>query len=165
VAQPRSAELANVCLALRGKVKGESLEEACHLVSIAAVTVPGLTPRFRVRRAVEAYENLDISNGWMFRNKKGEAESFYEPYMFELIQRLQDAGTVAERFLPRDEDVAVSHGIARSVRRGYATHATHLGIPDADIKRLARLREIEVAARRAASLPGAGGGLRRDTLR
>jgi hypothetical protein len=81
VAQPRSPELANVCLALRGRVKGEALEEACHLVPIGAITASGLTPRLWVRRAVEAYANLGITNGWMFRNKKGEAErmGFYEP--------------------------------------------------------------------------------------
>jgi hypothetical protein len=68
---------------------------------------------------VEAYANLVITNGWMFRNKKEEAErmSFYEQYMFELIQRVQDAGVVAERLLPREEDTTVSHGIARSGRR------------------------------------------------
>jgi hypothetical protein len=156
VAQPIYPELANVCLALRGRVKGEALEEACHLVPIAAVTASGLTPRLWVRRAVEAYANLGITNGWMFRNKKGEAErmGFYEPYMFELIQRVQDAGVVAERLLPREEDITVSHGIARSGRRGYATHTTNVGIADADIKRLARWRAIEAAAGRAASLPG-----------
>jgi hypothetical protein len=74
VAQPRSAELANVCLALRGRVKGGSLEEACHLVPIAAVTVSGLTPRLWVHRAAETYANLGISNGWIFRNKELEAE-------------------------------------------------------------------------------------------
>jgi hypothetical protein len=97
VAQPRSTELENVCLALRGRVKGEALEEACHLVHISDVTSSGLTPRLWVRIAVEDYANLGITNRWMFRNKKGEAErtAFYEPYMFELIQRLQDAGVVA----------------------------------------------------------------------
>jgi hypothetical protein len=105
---------------------------------------------------VEAYANLGIANGWMFRNKKGEAErmGFYEPYMFELIRRVQDAGVVAERLLPREEDITVSHGIARSGRRGYATHATNVGIANADIKRLARWRAIEAAAGRAASLTG-----------
>jgi hypothetical protein len=100
----------------------------------------------------------------MFRNKKGEAErmGFYEPYMFELIQRVQDAGTVAERLLPRDEDITVSRGIARSGRRGYVTHVTNVGISDADIDRLARWRAIEAAAGRAASPPG---GLMRDSLR
>jgi hypothetical protein len=115
---------------------------------------------------VEAYANLGISNGWTFRNKKREAERmwFYEPYMFDLIQRVQDAGTVAGRVLLRDENVTVSIDIARSGRRGYATHATNVGIADADINRLVRWRAIEAAAGRAASLPG-GGGLRRDTLR
>jgi hypothetical protein len=142
--------------ALRGRVNGEALEEVCHLVPIAAITASGLTPRLWVRRAVEAYANLDITNGWMFRNKKEEAEKmvFYEPYMFELIQRVQDAGVVAERLLPREDDITASHGIARSRRRGYATHAMNVGIADADIKRLARWRAIEAVARRAASLPG-----------
>jgi hypothetical protein len=54
--------------------------------------------------------------------------------MFELIQRVHDAGVVAERLLPMEEDITVSHGIARSGRRGYATHATNVGIADADIK-------------------------------
>jgi hypothetical protein len=117
-------------------------------VPIAAVTASGMTPRLWVRRAVEAYINLGISNGWIFRNKKGEAErmGFYEPYMFELIQIVQDAGTVAEILLPRDEDITVSHGIARSGRRGYATRATNVGIADADINQLARWRAIEAAA-------------------
>jgi hypothetical protein len=156
VAQPRSPELTNVCLALRGRVKGEALEEACRIVPIAAITVSGLTSRLWVRRALEAYANLGITNGWMFRNKKGEAErmGFYEPYMFELIQRVQDAGVLAERLLPREEDITVSHGIARSGRRGYSTHATNVGIADAYIKRLARWRAIEAAAGRAVSLPG-----------
>jgi hypothetical protein len=145
-------------------VKGEALKEDCQLVPIAAVPASGLTPCVWVRRAVEACANLGITNGWIFRNKKGEVERmfFYEPYMFELIQKVQDAGTVAERLLPRDEDITVSHGIARSGRRGHATHATNIGIADADIKRLARWSAIEAAARRAASLPG---GLRRDARR
>jgi hypothetical protein len=48
----------------------------------------------------------------MFRNQKGEVEriGFYEPYMSELIQRLQKGGTVAEMLLPKDEDITVSHG-------------------------------------------------------
>jgi hypothetical protein len=66
VAQPRSADIANVCLALRGRVKGEALEEKCQVVHIAAVTASGLTPRLWVHRAVEDYANLGISNGWMF---------------------------------------------------------------------------------------------------
>jgi hypothetical protein len=88
------------------------------------------------------------------QERRSRENGFYEPYMFELIQRVQDAGVVAERLLPREEDITVSHGIARSGRRGYATHATNVGIADADIKRLARWRVIEAAAGRAASLTG-----------
>jgi hypothetical protein len=83
-----------------------------------------------------------------------ERMGFYEPYMFELIQRVQDACTVAGRLLPRDEDIAVSHGIARSGRRGYATHATNGRISDADINRLDRWWMIQAATGRDASLPG-----------
>jgi hypothetical protein len=61
--------------------------------------------------------------------------------------------TVADRLLPRDEDITVIHGVARSGRRGFATHATNVGISDADIKRLVRWRAIEAAAGRAVSLP------------
>jgi hypothetical protein len=89
-----------------------------------------------------AYANLGITNRWMFRKKKEEAErmGFYKTYMFELTQRVQDTRVVAERLLPREEDITVNHGIARSGRRGYATHTTNVGIADPDIKRLARWR-------------------------
>jgi hypothetical protein len=43
-------------------VKGEALEEACHLVPIAAITASGLTPRLWVRKSVETYANLVIAN-------------------------------------------------------------------------------------------------------
>jgi hypothetical protein len=95
---------------------------------------------------------MDVSK----QERRSWENVFYEPYMFELIQRVRDAGTVAERLLPRDEDITVSRGIARSGRRGYATHATNVEIADADIKWLARWRAIEAAAGRAASFPGGG---------
>jgi hypothetical protein len=79
---------------------------------------------------------------------------YYEPYMFEYIHRAQEGGTVAERMLPNNEDITVSHGITRSGRRGYATHDTNVGIVDADIKRLARCWVIDAATGRADSLPG-----------
>jgi hypothetical protein len=71
---------------------------------------------------------------------------------FQIIKK-RDPFSSDLKVLPRDEDITVSHRIARSGRRGYATHATNL-ITDADIKQLARWREIEAAAGRAASLPG-----------
>jgi hypothetical protein len=61
---------------------------------------------------------------------------------------------VAERLLPKDEYITVSHGIARSGRRGYANHAINVGRADAGIKGLARWRTIETAAGRATSLRG-----------
>jgi hypothetical protein len=142
------------CLERKSEVRGHgrgfpsSTYSCCHCIRTDS--------RLWVQRAVEAYANLGITNGWMFRNKKREAErmGFYEPYMFELIQRVQYAGVVAEILLPREEDITVSHGIARSGGRGYATHATNVVIADADINRLVRWRAIEAAAGRAASLPG-----------
>jgi hypothetical protein len=61
---------------------------------------------------------------------------------------------VHERLLPIDEEVVKVYGIGRSGRQGYATHATSIGILDADIKILARSPAVEAAAGRAASLPG-----------
>jgi hypothetical protein len=107
-------------------VKGGLLEEACHLVSIAVVTASALTPHLWVHRSVDAYANLGITNGWIFCNQKGEPDIMrvYKPYMFELIQRAQEGGTVAERLLQKDEDITVSHGIVRSARRGNDTHTS-----------------------------------------
>jgi hypothetical protein len=81
----------DIIMAFQGRVKGEAFEEVCHLVPIEAVTDSGLATLLWVNWAVEVYANLGIKNGWMFRNQKGEAErmGFYEPYMFELIQRVQ----------------------------------------------------------------------------
>jgi hypothetical protein len=73
VAQPRSPQLDRVFLALRGRLRSEALEEACHLVPIAAVTASGLTPRLWMRRTVDTYASLGITNGWMFHNQKGES--------------------------------------------------------------------------------------------
>jgi hypothetical protein len=43
--QPVGDSLKNVFLALRGRVKGEHSEYACHLIPIAAMTESGLKPR------------------------------------------------------------------------------------------------------------------------
>jgi hypothetical protein len=74
--------------------------------------------------------------------------------MIALIQRNQAKGAVEERLLPKDEDVLEVFGIGCSIRRGYATHDTNVGISDMDIKRLVRWRAIEAAVGKSASLPG-----------
>jgi hypothetical protein len=53
--QPVEGSLENVFMALRGRVKGEHSEYACHLITIMATTETGLTPRLWVRRVIEAY--------------------------------------------------------------------------------------------------------------
>jgi hypothetical protein len=53
--QPVEGSLENVFLALRGRVKGEHSEDACHLIPIAATTETGLERRFWVGRMIEAY--------------------------------------------------------------------------------------------------------------
>jgi hypothetical protein len=135
-----------------GKVKGETTEEDCHLIPIAAETELGLCPRKWVGRVLEAYERLGVVSGWMFKDNNGVGgrPSFYDAYMFEWILRIHTAGSVYERLQPSNEEVIEVYGIGRSGRRGYATHATNVGISDADIKRLVRCRVIEGAAGRAA---------------
>jgi hypothetical protein len=66
-----------MCVWPSGKSEGGALEEACHFFPVSVVTASGLTPRLWVLRVVEANANLGIMNGWMFRNKKGEAERMF----------------------------------------------------------------------------------------
>jgi hypothetical protein len=88
--------LHHVCLAMRGKVTGETTEEECHLIHISAEMELGLCPRKWVVIVLEAYERLGVVSGWMFKDKKGppELQSFYGNYMFEFILRTQAAGSV-----------------------------------------------------------------------
>jgi hypothetical protein len=74
VAHTRSPELANVCLTLRGRVKGEAFKQACHLFPIAAVTPSGLTPPLWVRQEVEAYAILGITNGCLVIRRDNHRE-------------------------------------------------------------------------------------------
>jgi len=154
--QPSDPALKHVMIALRGRVKGERKAEACHLIPIVAVTKSGLKPRLWVQRAVEAYARLGIVNGWMFRDANGapSKQKTYEPLLFSLIQEVIDNGTLPERLLPRATVVQTEYGIGRSMRRGYATHATNEGISDKDILRLARWRSVENAGGKQANLGG-----------
>jgi hypothetical protein len=56
---------------MRGKVKGETKEEGCHLIPIAAEIELGLCPRKWVEKVLEAYQRLGVVSGWMFKDKKG----------------------------------------------------------------------------------------------
>jgi hypothetical protein len=62
-----------------------------------------------------------------------------------MVQSIQARGVVAARFLDPEDDVPALYGLSQSLRRGYATHATHMGIADADQKKLARWRYVESA--------------------
>jgi hypothetical protein len=154
--QPSDPLLAHVMLALRGRVKGEHKDEACHLIPVVAITKSGLRPRLWVRRVVEAYQRLGIRNGWLFRNAHGapSRQKDYEPMLFSLIQEVIDNKSLPERLLPRDTDVPAEYGIGRSSRRGYTTHATNEGISEPDIKRLARWRSVENAGGKRANVGG-----------
>jgi hypothetical protein len=154
--QPSDPKLAHVMIALRGRVKGERKAEACHLVPITAVTKSGLKPRLWVERAVEACRRMRITTGWMFRDLKGapSRQKEYEPLLFSLIQEVIVNETLPERLLPKATVVQTEYGIGRSMRRGYATHATNEGILEKDIQRLARWRMIENAGGKQANLGG-----------
>jgi hypothetical protein len=54
--QPVEGSLANVFMALQGRVKGKHSEDACHLIPIVvATTETGLKPKLWVGRMIEAY--------------------------------------------------------------------------------------------------------------
>ena len=154
--QPADPKLAHIMIALQGRVKGERKAEACHLIPLVSVTRSGLKPKLWVERAVEAYARLGITHGWLFRDSKGapNRQKEYEPMLFSLIQEVIDNESLPDRVLPKSTDVAGDYGIGRSGRRGYATHATNEGISDADVKRLARWRNIENAGGKQANLGG-----------
>ena len=75
------------------------------------------------------------------------------PLLLSLIQEVIDNGSLPERLLPKATGVVqTEHGIGRSVRRGYATHATNKGISDyKDILQLVRWRSIENAGGKQAT--------------
>jgi hypothetical protein len=126
-------------------VKGEHSEDACHLIPIVATTETGLKPRLWVGRMIEAYWLKGITSGWVFRNEKGAPgrHSDYEPYFFSMVQSIQASGVVASILLDPEDDVPALYGLSRSLRQGYATHATNMGIADEDQKKLVRWRYVE----------------------
>jgi hypothetical protein len=84
-----------------------------------------------------------ITSGWVFRNKSGAPgrHSDYEPDFFVI----QASGVVAARLLDPEDELPALYGLSRSLRRGYATHATNMGISDADQKILARWKYVDSA--------------------
>jgi hypothetical protein len=154
--KPVEGPLENVFLALRSQVKGERSEDACHLIPIAATTDTGMTPKLWVGRMIEANRLKGITSGWVFRNKSGAPgrQSDYEPYFFGMVQNIQASGVVAARLLDTEDDVPALYGLRRSLRRGYATHTTNLGIADANQKRLGRWWYVESADGRTPKFQG-----------
>jgi hypothetical protein len=71
-AQPKEESLANIFLALRGRVKGGGhKEDTCHLIRISAETQCGLKPRIWVGRMIEAYKLKGVTSGWVFQDGQG----------------------------------------------------------------------------------------------
>jgi hypothetical protein len=60
-----------------------------------------------------------------------------------MVQNVQASGAVATILLDPEDNVPSIYVLSRSLRRGYATHATNMGIADDDQKRLARCRYVE----------------------
>jgi hypothetical protein len=120
------------------------------------MTESGLKPRLRVGRMIEAYRMKGITDGWVFRNESGAPgrQSDYEPYFFKMVQNFQASGAVATILLDPEDDVPSLYELSRSLRRGYATQPTNMGIADADQKRLARWRYVESADGRSPKFQG-----------
>jgi hypothetical protein len=96
--QPNNPSLRNIFLALRRRVKGEALNEECHVIPIADETRSGLKPWLWVGIMLEVYVKLGVTSGWVLRDAKGRRQrpGHYEPYMFALIQRIQAKRVVEE---------------------------------------------------------------------
>jgi hypothetical protein len=154
--QPVEGSLEKVFLTLRGRVKGEHSEDACHLIPIAPTNKTGLKPRLWVGRVIKAYRLKGITSGWVFRNESRApgGQSDYEPYFFSMFQSTQASGVVAAILLDPEYDIPALYGLSRSLRQGYATHATNMGLADADQKRLARWRFVESADGRTPNFQG-----------
>jgi hypothetical protein len=105
---------------------------------------------------IEAYRIRGITDGWVLRNERGAPgrQSDYEPYLFSMVQNVQASGSVATILLDPEDDVPAIYGLSRSLRRGYATHATNMGIADADQKRFNRWRYVESADVRTPNFQG-----------
>jgi hypothetical protein len=52
---------------------------------------------------------------------------------------------IQTRFLGPEDDAPALYGLSQSLRRGYTTHVTNMGICDADQKILTRWRSVEIA--------------------
>jgi hypothetical protein len=126
------------------------------LIPIAETAETGLTPILWVGRIIEACPLKGITSGSVLQNESGAPgrQSYYEPYFFGMVQNIQTSGVVAARFLDPEDDVPALYGLIRTMRRVYATHATDMGITDADQKRLARWRYEESADGRTPKCQG-----------
>ena len=94
----------------------------------------------------------------MFRdaNRAPSKQKNYEPLLFSLIQEVIDNRTLPEHLLLLKATVVqMECGIGRSMRRGYAPHATNEGILDKDILQPARWRSVENGGGKQANLGGA----------
>jgi hypothetical protein len=61
--QPDEESLANVFLALWGRIKGEHSEDACHLIPIETSNETGLKPRLWVGRMIKVYRLKGFTSG------------------------------------------------------------------------------------------------------
>jgi hypothetical protein len=140
--EPQQVGLEHVTLALKGRIKGEQVEEQCHLIPVVAVTRSGLRPRTWMIRVVETYFTFHITSGWVYRDAKGAAarQGAFELELFEILREIQ---VHSPDLLSAEVDIPDVYGISRSFRRGYTTHSTNCNIADSDIKRLARWRGVE----------------------
>jgi hypothetical protein len=146
--KPQVRGLEHVMVALRGRIKGEYLDETCHLIPLCARTKSGLMPRLWIGRVLHGHSELGRYSGWVFRNSQG-GPAPQKSYEYEFFEVLRDIQSRRPDLIDPNEDVGEVYGIGRSCRRGYTTHATNVGIKDVDIKRLARWRNVENSDGRA----------------
>jgi hypothetical protein len=112
-------------VALLGRFKGET-GELCHMMPIPVETDSGVKPLVWINRMLEYYDELGVSHGPVFRDKKGEVGK-YGDYEFGFLQRIAAVQVRAPHLLPKaDMDVFKEFGFYRSGRRSATSRALNV---------------------------------------
>lgn len=136
----------HVVIPLLGRFKGET-GERCHLVPLPLVTSSGI----QVGKWVELLVSIRASEGRVrgpaFCDTNGDVarSGDVDALFIQAVERVQ--ARRPDLFKPGDE-IAKSHGISRTLRKGSNSEALAAGVTEPEINRMNRWRKVERAAGR-----------------